>query len=236
MKVGSMTLSNSELNINKHWIQESAIRMIPAGIEIHSFKLYALRLLEDLYSMTLYVLNNESDAQAVVQESFVSAYRLWHKRQFIPNCPVWLFGIMADIIVNKYRGAPDLSVPINHMEEIDGFLAYSRWVNQYLPGTPGRFPMAAISENDLRQAFGSLPDDIRLITALSMLRGFSYREIAEIVKISLEDVKSGLNQGRKLLQRQLFAPVVANRGKTYGAPEIESQGPNKIHQSQRSRV
>ncbi len=202
---------------------------MPTRTEKNSFKTYTLPQLDNLYGMALCVLNNESDAQAIVQESFVRAYRLWNRHQFIPDCPIWLFGIMTDLLVEKFRGIPDAVAEIDRAEEIEGYMAYSRWVNQYPPGTHDRIPMAAISENDLIQAIRSLPDDIRLITTLSMMRGFSYREISEIAKISLETVKSGLNRGRKLLQRRLFATVGDKRGRIYDKPQYEPHASNKIH-------
>ncbi len=168
------------------------------------FATHALPHLENLYRTALYVLGNESDAQDLVRESLVRAYKSWHECQFSANRRAWLFRIMVNALSSKYRPSPDLSTAINNADEIDGYFAYSRWMSRQPIDHFGNVPFSAISEDDVRKAIAALPDDFRLIVVLSLLENFSYREIADIVDINLETVRSKLHQGRKLMQKELF--------------------------------
>jgi RNA polymerase sigma-70 factor, ECF subfamily len=171
------------------------------------FEAQAMPQLEDLYRTALYMLDSESNAQDLVLESFVRAYDSWHKCHFSPNCRVWLFRIMVNVLMNKYRPSPSLSVAINSTDEIDGYLVFSRWINHRPIDDSVQFPFSAISQDHVKEAIRELPNDIRLMVVLSLLVGFSYREIAYISGINLETVKSRLHQGRKLMQRELFDHV-----------------------------
>ena len=171
------------------------------------FEAQALTQLGGLYRTALYVVDNESDAQDLVQKSFARAYHAWDTDRTSPNCRTWLFGIMANGLINRYRPFPGLPAATSSVDEIDGYAVDSRWADQPLVDDYGHVPFSAISGDDVKKAIGNLPDDIRLIVVLSLLEGFSYREIAEIGGTTLETVRSTLHQGRKLMQRELFDHV-----------------------------
>jgi RNA polymerase sigma-70 factor (ECF subfamily) len=168
------------------------------------FEAQALPQLENLYFTALYMLQNHYDAQDLVGETYIKAYSSWREYQFVPDCRVWLFRTMASILINKYWSSHGLSVAINSTDEIDGYLIYSQWVNQQSNDNSDRDFFSMISEDDVKRVIKSLPDDLRLIIVLSLLEGFSYREIADIAGINLKTVKSKLYEGRKLMQKELF--------------------------------
>jgi RNA polymerase sigma-70 factor (ECF subfamily) len=178
------------------------------------FEAYALPQLEGLYRTALYVLDNESDAQDLISTSFARAYYSWLKYQAGPNCRVWLFRIMANALINRYRPSLSLSAAIDGADEIDGHLVYSRMLNQEPTEIPEQIPTSAISNHDVKKTIGNLPDGCRLITVLSLLEGFSYDEIADITGLHVETVRSRLYQGRQLIRESLLTmePVKAAVG------------------------
>lgn len=176
-------------------------------VKRNEFEAQAMPHLEELYSTAMYLVDDEADAQDLVQGSFVKAYESWHECQFSSDCRVWLFRIMANIIINKCAQSPGPSATADSFEEIDGYYVHSRWANHQPIDDYGQVPFSEISADHIKKAIGTLTDDSRLIIALSILGGFSYREIAYITGINLEAVRSRLHQGRKLLKRELFHPV-----------------------------
>jgi RNA polymerase sigma-70 factor (ECF subfamily) len=170
----------------------------------NDFEVRALSQFKSLYQTASIVLDNEADAQRLVQESFIKANRLWHECKSGTNCRVWLFAILIDILVDKYRPFTRLSSAINSAEKIDGYLIYSKLAKEQQIEDSGHGLFSVISGDDVKKAIRYLPDDFKLVLALSILEGISYQEIAEIVGINLDAVRFKLRQSRKLMQRNLF--------------------------------
>jgi RNA polymerase sigma-70 factor (ECF subfamily) len=164
------------------------------------FEEQTLLHLKSLYRTALYVVNNERDAQDLVVESFARAYRFWRENQSGPDCRVWLFRIMANALISKYRPSPDLSPAANNTDESDGNLVHFPHVTQQRINDSGQVSYLAMSEADVKRANRNLPDDCRLIAVLSLLEGFSYREVSDIAGINVETVKSMLHRGRELIR------------------------------------
>lgn len=172
------------------------------------FEARALSQLESLYRMALYMLNNESDAQNLVRESFARAYHSWHECQFTRDRRVWLFGIMVSLIINRPCTSPDPSAALNAADENDKNSVRPLWANQSPIDDSGCIAFPGISQNLVMKAIFNLPHDFRLVVTLSLVERFSYREIADIAGLNLETVRSRLHHGRRLLQRELFDHLV----------------------------
>jgi len=163
--------------------------------------------LEGLYRAACYLLDSETDAQDLAQETFATWYRSWNKSQISRDSRVWLFRIMANILINKYRPSADLSAATNYGDGYDEYFVQSLSEDRQQTDDSGQVSLSMISTDDVKKAIGDLPDDFRLIVVLSLIEGFTYGEIAEIVGIKLETVRSRLHQGRKLMQRELIDHV-----------------------------
>jgi RNA polymerase sigma-70 factor, ECF subfamily len=172
------------------------------------FEARAFPHIEALYRTALYVSDSESDARDLVQETFAGAYRFWHKYQFNPDSRVWFFRLLANALSNKYRPSLSLSAVTNNNDEIDRHSSHPQLVDQQPIDEAGLVPFSVLSKDDVKNAISNLPDDFRLIVVLSLLEGFTYEEIASIVGIHLETVKSKLHQGRRLIQRELLSRAV----------------------------
>lgn len=173
------------------------------------FEVEAMPHMDALYRTALRMTKNQSDAEDLVQETMVKAYRFWDKFEPGSNCRAWLFKIMTNIFINEYRSKSRTPVSVN-MDDIDDNFLYGQLASLSPEKNPEEQLFAKIFDDDVKKAIEELPDDFRLVVVLSFLEDFSYQEIADIVDLQLGTVKSRLHRGRKLLQKKLYDYAVKN--------------------------
>ncbi|MEW6412015.1 MAG: sigma-70 family RNA polymerase sigma factor [Candidatus Zixiibacteriota bacterium] len=174
-----------------------------------AFESEALPHMDALLRTALRMTRNESDAEDLVQETFVKAYRFWDKFEPGSNCRAWLFKIMTNIFINDYRSKSRSPMAVN-VDEVDDNFLYGQLATVESAENPERHLFSKIFDDDVKKAIENLPDDFRLVVVLSFLEGFSYQEIADIADLQLGTVKSRLHRGRKLLQKELFDYAIKN--------------------------
>jgi RNA polymerase sigma-70 factor (ECF subfamily) len=174
-----------------------------------TFEAEALPHMDALMRTALRMTKNENDAQDLVQETMIKAYRFWDRFELGSNCRAWLFKIMTNIFINDYRSKSRSPVAVN-VDEIDDNFLYGQLASTGEGENPERDLFAKIFDDDVKEAIERLPEDFRLVVVLSFLEGFSYQEIADIADLQLGTVKSRLHRGRKLLQKQLHEYAVRN--------------------------
>jgi RNA polymerase sigma-70 factor (ECF subfamily) len=166
------------------------------------FEREALPHINLLYNYALRTTNNEADADDLVQETYLKAYRFWDKYEKGTNIRAWLFRIMKNSYINKYRKEakePDL---VDYDDVKNSFAtvreesADSIDVQQHMFGN--------LLDDDVARAIASLPDDFRTVVILCDIEGLTYEEIADFVDVPLGTVRSRLHRGRKLLRQQLL--------------------------------
>ena len=173
------------------------------------FEKEALPHMDALYRTALRLSKNDKDAEDLVQETYVKAYRFWDKFETGSNCRAWLFKIMTNIFINQYRSKSRSPMTAN-IDDIDDNFLYGQLATVDGAQDPEQALFAKVFDDDVKKAIENLPDDFRLVVVLSFLEGFSYQEIAEIADLQLGTVKSRLHRGRKLLQKQLWDYAVKN--------------------------
>ncbi|KAA3631221.1 MAG: RNA polymerase subunit sigma-24 [Calditrichaeota bacterium] len=173
------------------------------------FEVEALPHMDALYRTALRMTKNEKDAEDLVQEAFVKAYRFWDKFEPGSNCRAWLFKIMTNIFINDYRSKSRSPMAVN-VDDIDDNFLYGQLAVGGKEENPEQDLFNKIFDDDVKKAIENLPDDFRLVVMLSFLEGFSYQEIAEIADLQLGTVKSRLHRGRKLLQKELYDYAIKN--------------------------
>jgi RNA polymerase sigma-70 factor (ECF subfamily) len=174
-----------------------------------TFEAEALPHMDALMRTALRMTKNENDAQDLVQETMIKAYRFWDRFELGSNCRAWLFKIMTNIFINDYRSKSRSPVAVN-VDEIDDNFLYGQLSSAGEGENPERDLFAKVFDDDVKRAIEHLPEDFRLVVVLSFLEGFSYQEIADIADLQLGTVKSRLHRGRKLLQKQLHEYAVRN--------------------------
>ena len=173
------------------------------------FETEALPHMDALLRTALRMAKNRGDAEDLVQETMVKAYRFWDKFELGSNCGAWLFKIMTNIFINEYRSKSRTPVSVN-MDDIDDNFLFGQLADITPSKNPEQQLFAKLFDDDVKKAIEELPDDFRLVVVLSFLEGFSYQEIADIVDLQLGTVKSRLHRGRKLLQKKLYDYAVKN--------------------------
>ena len=178
-----------------------------------------MEFMPSLYAAALRMTRNPSDAEDLVQETYLKAYRGFHGFEQGTNLKAWLYRILTNTFINRYRAAkrrPDET----DLDEVEDFYLYRR-----LGGLEGaRASRSAedelldvLTESEVREAVESLPENFRLAVLLADVEGFSYKEIAEILDIPIGTVMSRLHRGRRALQKGLYE-FAARRG-LVDAPE-----------------
>ena len=174
-----------------------------------SFEAEALPHMEALYRTALRMTKNENDAEDLVQEAYVKAYRFWDSFEPGSNCRAWLFKIMTNIFINEYRSKARSPMSVN-VDDLDDNFLYGQLAVDQTTRNPEQELFSRIFDDDIKKAIESLPDDFRMVVVLAFLEGFSYQEIADIMDLQLGTVKSRLHRGRKLLQKALWDYAIKN--------------------------
>lgn len=176
----------------------------PPGVPRVAFEEAALPFLDALYNTALRMTRNAQDAEDLVQETFLKAYRHYEKFEPGTNLKAWLFKIMKNTFINAYRKR-QAQPPESDFAEIEG--AFESQVSDEATRqirTPEEEALADVLDEDVQRALDALPPDYRMVILLADLEGFSYREVAEILEIPVGTVMSRLYRGRKRLEAEML--------------------------------
>jgi len=173
------------------------------------FEAEAMIHLDALFRTALRMTKNENDADDLVQDTFMKAFRFWDKFEEGSNCRAWLFKIMTNIFINDYR-AKSRAPQVVDLEDVDDDFLFGQLSALGPSENPETHFFAKVFDDDVKEAIDELPEDFRLVVVLSFLEGFSYQEIADITGLQIGTVKSRLHRGRKLLQKELWQYAVKN--------------------------
>ena len=167
------------------------------------FEELTLPHLDTLYSAALRLTKNERDAEDLVQDTFLRAYRFFDKFERGTNIKAWLFRILTNTFINRYRrSVKERSIIEGSEKEAVQERFVSRRASEYA-ANPEQYLLDRLLSDDVLRAIDELPIDFRLVVILADLQDFSYNEIAEIVGCPVGTVMSRLYRGRKLLQKKL---------------------------------
>ncbi|HVE84390.1 MAG TPA: sigma-70 family RNA polymerase sigma factor [Myxococcales bacterium] len=167
------------------------------------FEELALSHLDPLYSAALRLTKNERDAEDLVQDTCMRAYRFFDKFERGTNIKAWLFKILTNTFINRYRRkVKERSV----VEGVERESVHDQFVSRDatdFAANPEQYFFDRLLSDDVLRAIDQLPIDFRLVVILADLQEFSYKEIAEILECPVGTVMSRLFRGRKLLQKTL---------------------------------
>lgn len=167
------------------------------------FEQEALVHTDALYRAAMRMTKNESDAQDLIQETFLRAYKNFDRFEEGTNCKAWLFKIMTNTFINAYRSKQKQATPVSFDDVDDNFL-YSQLAETSDTGDPEKDFFAKMIDQDVVEAIEQLPAEFRMVVVLAFYEGFAYQEIADILGIQVGTVKSRLHRGRKILQKLLW--------------------------------
>lgn len=167
------------------------------------FEKVALPHLSHLYTAAFYLSRNESEAEDLVQEVYLRAFRFFHKFTPGTNCKAWLLTILRNLFINRYRERkrePDMV----DLEKIDQ--AYESLMAQHEnseKNNPENLFFFRLMDHEVQEALKELPEEYRTTVILVDVEELSYEEAAEVMECAVGTVRSRLSRGRKMLQVSL---------------------------------
>ena len=168
------------------------------------FESQAMPYLDSLYSTALRMPRKPEDAEDLVQETYLKAYRHYEQFEEGTNFRAWLFRILKNTFINQYRKQQRQPVESDFAEIEEA--GESRVLDEGRPAspTPEDRLLDGVLDEDVHRALASLPADYRMAITLADLEGFTYKEIAEILEIPVGTVMSRLYRGRRRLEESLL--------------------------------
>ncbi|HEX5267573.1 MAG TPA: sigma-70 family RNA polymerase sigma factor [Acidimicrobiales bacterium] len=165
----------------------------------------AMEHMPSLYSAALRMTRNPADAEDLVQETYLKAYRAYDSFQEGTNLKAWLYKILTNTFINSYRARKRRPEQAD-VDDVEDLYLFRR-LGGLEASTAGRSAedqvMDLFTDSEVKEALESLPESFRMAVLLADVEGFSYKEIAEIMDVPIGTVMSRLHRGRKALQRAL---------------------------------
>lgn len=159
-----------------------------------------------LYTAALRMTRNQADAEDLVQETYLKAYRAFASFEEGTNLKAWLYRILTNTFINSYR-AKKRRPEQTEIDEVEDLFLYRR-LGGLEAAAAGRSAedevMDHFTDEHVKAALESLPEQFRMAVLLADVEGFSYKEIADILDVPIGTVMSRLHRGRRALQKALF--------------------------------
>lgn len=195
------------------------------------FEREAVPHLDALYGTALRMTKDEQDAEDLVQEAMLKAYRYFDRYESGTNCKAWLFKIMTNTFINRYRKTKkrreflvdDDYRPLQERAEAP---AANPFVDDF--GEDEERLYFKVFGDEVKEALEAMPVDFRMVVLLADLQDFAYKEIAEIMDCPIGTVMSRLYRGRRMLQAGLeeYARKEGYIGVVEGSEQVESHEEN----------
>lgn len=165
------------------------------------FEREAVPHMDALFNFALKMTGDSDEADDLVQETYLKAFRFFDKFEKGTNCKAWLFRIMKNTYINKYRKETKEPDKVDY-EEVENF-----YENVKPSSTDSAHLEKDIYDNllddELSEAINSLPDDFKTVVILCDIEGFTYEEIADFIDVPVGTVRSRLHRARKMLFTKL---------------------------------
>lgn len=190
------------------------------------FERIAMPHADALYGAALRMARDASQAEDLVQETLLRAYRFWHKFEPGTNVKAWLFRIQTNIFINRYRKTQTEQQIIDDREAEDLLNRYAAEESTFIPPDTREEFFRSVLPDEVMAALDALPFDFRMAVLLADLHELSYKEIAEVLDCPVGTVMSRLHRARKLLQAQLIDYATARGIVTRRGPAGEQQTDN----------
>jgi len=171
-----------------------------------NFERDAMQYSRQLYSAAMRMTRNSADAEDLVQETYLKAYRAYHTFEEGTNLKAWLYRILTNTYINKYRkdSRRPSEVDLGTVEDLYLYRRLGSEESAEAARTTEDRVLDGLVESDIKAAVEELPESFRIPVLLADLEGFAYKEIAQILDIPIGTVMSRLHRGRKAMQKRLW--------------------------------
>jgi len=162
--------------------------------------------LDSLYRTALRMTKNTADAEDLVQETCLKAFRYFDRFEEGSNIRAWLFKILTNLFINRYRKQAKEPSLVEY-DETQDYLLYSKMQDGAAEAGntgPEKDLFDRVLGTEVDKAINDLPEDFRIVVVMAFIEGLAYEEIAQALDVPMGTVKSRLHRGRKLLQKSLY--------------------------------
>ncbi|MGH7425872.1 MAG: sigma-70 family RNA polymerase sigma factor [Candidatus Methylomirabilales bacterium] len=170
------------------------------------FERDVLPLLPNLFSAALRLTRNPSDAEDLVQEAYLRAFRGFSGFEEGTNLRAWMYRILTNTFINTYRKKQREPVTVQE-DDLEDWYLYDKLGETGVEPSAEAEVLRRMPDEDVQRALEDLPEGFRLAVLLADVEGFAYKEIAEILDIPIGTVMSRLHRGRRALEKALWERV-----------------------------
>ena len=174
--------------------------------DAEAFESLLIPILDSAYGMALKLAGNKADAEDLLQEAALLAFRGFHTFELGTNFKAWFFRILTNAFYGKKRKEKRRPTPVD-IEDVPESYMRQRSREVGLSDTEVDAGARIVSEMDVMQvsqAIDALPEEYRVVAILYFLEDLAYQEIADVLEIPVGTVRSRLHRGRKMLQKMLW--------------------------------
>jgi RNA polymerase sigma-70 factor (ECF subfamily) len=168
------------------------------------FERDVLPMLPSLYGAALRMTRNPADAEDLVQDTYLRAFRGFASFKEGTNLKAWLYRILTNSFINTYRKRQREPQTVEGPDDLDEWYLFDRLGARSVEGSAEDQVLEQLPDEEVKAALESLPENFRLPVLLADVEGFSYKEIADIMGTPIGTVMSRLHRGRKALEKALW--------------------------------
>lgn len=186
--------------------RQEAVRTAPAAPDTAEFEALLSPLLDSAYGTALRFTRNRSDAEDLVQDAALLAFRGFGGFDRGSNFRGWFFRILTNCFFSKYRKRRRQGTEVD-LEDTPELYLYCRTAAGGLHAQvedPATLLMSRMTNDQVAAAIDSLPEEYRIVATLYFIQDFAYQEIAEVVGVPVGTIRSRLHRGRRFLQKALW--------------------------------
>ncbi|MBI5809248.1 MAG: sigma-70 family RNA polymerase sigma factor [Ignavibacteriales bacterium] len=166
------------------------------------FQREAIPHMNAVFNYALKITGDEDDANDLVQETYLKAFRFFDKFEKGTNCKAWLFRILKNSYINDYRKNVKEPNKVDY-EDVQNFYENIQ-PNEISTNHFEQDAFSKLLDDEITKVMSTLPEDFRTVIILSDIEGFTYEEISEFVDIPVGTVRSRLHRARKMLYSLLY--------------------------------
>ncbi len=186
------------------------------------FATEAMQYAPQLYSAAVRMTRSRTDAEDLVQETYLRAYRGYANFTDGTNLRAWLFRILTNTFINSYR-AKQRRVQETDLDDVEDLYLYKRISGIDVASRSAEDTLFELfTDDEVKNALEALPESFRMPVLLADVEDFSYKEIAEMLDIPIGTVMSRLHRGRKAMHKALL-DFATERGLLVRTPEPDHQ-------------
>jgi len=194
-------------NVTANQWQQARAKMADSRTMSERFEAEALPYLNDVFRTAVHILRDREQAEEVLQEVYLQAWKSFHRFERGTNCRAWLFGILFNCIHHHRRKWFRLPLLKPGADFLEANLMHT-------PPIP-----ESLTDGEILAALDRVPADYRAVVLLVDVEEFAYKEVAEILSVPIGTVMSRLSRGRKLLRDRL-----ATVAQSYGIGKTAEKG------------